>query len=224
MKSNLAEITMLPAKSNYTEGRPGNIEGFVLHHAGGKGTAEGILFEFKKSSRGASCNYAIGYDGKIGSGVPEEHTSHCSNSFEADSRRITIECSNSESNNSTWPISKETIESLIDLMADISIRYNLGPLRKGKEVTWHSNYANTLCPGGLLDNIDYIIDRVNAKIWIYKNEPNEWAVDAIEWAVNNGILKGDDAGDLMLHTPATREDVIVFMYRMAHGESDTAAV
>ena len=46
------------------------------------------------------------------------------------------------------------------------------------------------------------------------NTPSNWAAEAVEWAQSNGLLKGDENGDLMLHKNATREEVLVFLWRM----------
>ena len=40
-----------------------------------------------------------------------------------------------------------------------------------------------------------------------------WSDDAVEWAKENGIVKGDENGDLMLSKPCTREEMLVFLYR-----------
>lgn len=45
------------------------------------------------------------------------------------------------------------------------------------------------------------------------NEPAEWSADAVAWAVENGILYGDENGNLMLRQPCTREQMIVLLYR-----------
>lgn len=45
------------------------------------------------------------------------------------------------------------------------------------------------------------------------NEPAEWAREAVEWAKANGIIFGNENGDLMLHEPCTREMMLVFLYR-----------
>ena len=45
------------------------------------------------------------------------------------------------------------------------------------------------------------------------NEPAEWAREAVEWAKANGIIYGDENGDLMLRQPCTREMMLVFLYR-----------
>ena len=43
--------------------------------------------------------------------------------------------------------------------------------------------------------------------------PNEWAKEAVEWAKANGVIFGDENGNLMLREPCTREMVITFLYR-----------
>lgn len=46
------------------------------------------------------------------------------------------------------------------------------------------------------------------------NTADEWAKIAIENAKNNGILYGDENGDLKLHKNCTRQEMIVFLYRL----------
>lgn len=46
------------------------------------------------------------------------------------------------------------------------------------------------------------------------NMPSEWSADAVSWAVENGILYGDENGNLMLRQPCTREQMIVFLHRV----------
>lgn len=46
------------------------------------------------------------------------------------------------------------------------------------------------------------------------NIPAEWAEEAVEWARENGILYGDEHGNLMLRQPCTREQMIVFLHRV----------
>ncbi|MBR5782682.1 MAG: S-layer homology domain-containing protein [Clostridia bacterium] len=45
------------------------------------------------------------------------------------------------------------------------------------------------------------------------NTPDKYAEKAVQWAKENGILKGDTVGDLKLHTPITRQDMVVMLYR-----------
>lgn len=44
------------------------------------------------------------------------------------------------------------------------------------------------------------------------NTPDSYAKEAVEWAVKNGILKGDGK-DYKLHSSVTRQDMLVFLYR-----------
>ena len=46
-----------------------------------------------------------------------------------------------------------------------------------------------------------------------ENVPNTWAREAVEWARESGILKGDENGNLHLRDTATREEMLVFLYR-----------
>lgn len=63
-------------------------------------------------------------------------------------------------------------------------------------------------------------DMAAAGIWNYEEEkkmdntPAEWAREAVEWAIAQGLIKGDDMGDLKLHDPVTREQLMVFLYRL----------
>ncbi len=46
------------------------------------------------------------------------------------------------------------------------------------------------------------------------NNPAAWALDAVEWCVDNKILLGDQNGDLMLHQPLTREQACLVAQRL----------
>lgn len=46
------------------------------------------------------------------------------------------------------------------------------------------------------------------------NTPDVWAKEAVEWAVANKILFGDETGNLKLHDICTRQEVIVFLNRV----------
>ena len=46
------------------------------------------------------------------------------------------------------------------------------------------------------------------------NTPDAYAKEAVEWAIKNGILKGDGK-DYKLHGAVTRQDMLVFLYRAA---------
>ena len=45
------------------------------------------------------------------------------------------------------------------------------------------------------------------------NTPHEWEIEAVKKAIARGIVVGDTAGNLKLHSPATRADVFIFLDR-----------
>ena len=47
------------------------------------------------------------------------------------------------------------------------------------------------------------------------NTPDAYAASAIARATERGILRGDERGDLMLHSPLTRQDLFVILDRLA---------
>ena len=49
---------------------------------------------------------------------------------------------------------------------------------------------------------------------VNNNIPDEYAKEAVSWAQENGILKGDSNGNLWLHQPPTLQKVIVIAYRI----------
>lgn len=46
------------------------------------------------------------------------------------------------------------------------------------------------------------------------NSPSDWAKEAVEWAVENEIIYGDENGDLKLHSSCTREQMMIFLHRL----------
>ena len=46
------------------------------------------------------------------------------------------------------------------------------------------------------------------------NTPSAWAKEAVEWGKSLGIMTGDGNGNLLLHSPITREQFITVLYRL----------
>lgn len=46
------------------------------------------------------------------------------------------------------------------------------------------------------------------------NTPDAWAKEAVDWAVENKILFGDDTGNYKLHSECTRQEMLVFINRL----------
>ena len=77
---------------NHSGKRTHTIDRITPHAVVGQLSVERICDCFKDSSRQASCNYAIGADGRIGLCVDEQNRSWCSSSRDNDQRAVTIEC------------------------------------------------------------------------------------------------------------------------------------
>lgn len=161
-KSSLATINVPAHEGNYTKGRSGRkIEAITIHHMAGVLSAEACGNIFKQVGRGGSSHYGIGNDGKIACYVEEENTAWTNSNWDSNCKSVTIETSNSKTGGN-WEVSEAALNSLIKLVADIAKRNNLGTLVKGKNLTWHSMFTSTACPGNyLLGKIDYIISEAN---------------------------------------------------------------
>ncbi|MBQ7786165.1 MAG: S-layer homology domain-containing protein [Clostridia bacterium] len=55
------------------------------------------------------------------------------------------------------------------------------------------------------------------------NKPAAWAAEAVKWAQDNGILLGDENGNLMLGEGVTREQMCVFLRRVYDKAVEDAA-
>ena len=162
IKSPLATETYPAYEGNFTYGRSGRkIEAITIHHMAGVLTAKQCGEIFQTPGRDASSHYGIGKNGEIACYVGEENTAWCNSNWDSNCKSVTIETSNDE-NGGNWHVSDASLNSLIRLVADIAKRNGLGTLVKGQNVTWHSMFANTNCPGPyLMSQFDRIIAEAN---------------------------------------------------------------
>ena len=162
MNSSLVNVTIPASDSNFTYGRSGrSLRKVTIHHCAGVMSCESIGYLWQNPSRECSSHYGIGNDGRIGQYVDESNTAWTDSNWESNCTSVTIETSNC-STGGDWPVSDEALNSLIKLVADISIRNNLGFYSVGDNLTWHSMYAPTECPGNYLrGKMQYIADEAN---------------------------------------------------------------
>lgn len=160
--SSLATEKYMAHKNNYTVGRSGRkIEKVTIHHMAGVLSAKQCGSVFQNGSRGASSNYGIGKNGEIALYVDEANTSYADANWDSNCKSVTIETSNNKTGGD-WAVSDTVLKSLIKLVADILKRNKLGKAVKGKNITWHSMYSATACPGNYLrSKMDYIVSEVN---------------------------------------------------------------
>lgn len=154
----------------FTKCRNGNkITRITPHHAAGSVSIETIGSVLRSGN--ISATYGI-QDGNIAQYISEEYRPWTSSNETNDNQAITIEISNrsdvtaKNGDSLGWPISDESLESLIDLSCDIMKRYEFAPLVPGENLTWHSMFAATACPGSyLLSKMQYIADTCNARVF-----------------------------------------------------------
>lgn len=147
---------------NHSGQRTHAIDTITIHCVVGQCTAKRIGEIFQPSSRQASSNYGIGYDGEIGLYVEEKNRSWCSSSNTNDQRAITIEVASDTSE--PYAVTSAAYSALIKLVADICKRNGIKKLvwstnkadrvnhKNGCNMTVHRDYANKSCPGTYLYN------------------------------------------------------------------------
>lgn len=145
---------------NYTVGRSGRkIEAITIHHMAGVLSAKQCGDIFKTVGRCGSSHYGIGNSGEVLCYVDESDTAWTNSNWDSNCKSVTIETSD---NDNSWYVNDTTLNSLIKLVADIAKRNNLGTLVPGKNLTWHSMFTNTTCPGDYLrSKMQYIADEAN---------------------------------------------------------------
>lgn len=164
--SSLATVSVPANTQNYTAGREKPIRCITIHHMAGVMSASecGNVFA---SPRSASAHYGVGNDGSVGVYVEEENTAWANANWASNSESIAIEVSNSI-RGGEWPVGDTAYNKTIELVADIAKRNNLGTLVAGQNLTWHSMFSATTCPG------DYLRARI-ADIANKANKINELA-------------------------------------------------
>lgn len=170
--SPLVSYTMISPNKNTP--RNHTIDTITIHCVVGQLSVEGICGCFRNTAIGASCNYAIGADGRIGLCVEEKDRSWCSSSPANDNRAVTIECASDTTH--PYAINDKVYRSLINLCADICQRNGIKALKwkadksligqVGKQnMTVHRWFANKACPGDYIYNrLGQIASEVNARL------------------------------------------------------------
>lgn len=137
------------------------ISAITIHHMAGVLSAASCGAIFQRPGRNGSSHYGIGVNGEIAWYVDESCVAWTNSNWPSNQCSVTIENSNS-STGGEWPVSDATLNSCIKLVADIAKRNGLGKLVPGENLTWHSMFANTSCPGDYLRaRIQYIADEAN---------------------------------------------------------------
>lgn len=189
--------------------RTHTIDTVSIHCVVGQCSVQTLGSLFASSSRQASSNYGIGYDGKVGLYVDESKRSWCTSSASNDQRAITIEVASDTY--SPYAIKTAAYNTLIELLADIC-RRNKGISRlrwqgnksligqtAQQNMTVHRWFANKACPGDYLYNLHgQIAKEVNAlldKKYAYYACEGDFVKEWQEILIAKGYSCGDAGAD-----------------------------
>lgn len=160
--SNSSLVNYTKISPNKTVNRNHKIDTITIHCVVGQASVETLGAIFAPSSRQASSNYGIGYDGRIGMYVEEKDRSWCTSSPSNDHRAVTIEVASDSTE--PYAVNDKAYASLLNLVTDICKRNGIKKLvwstnktdrvnhKNGCNMTVHRDYANKSCPGTYLYN------------------------------------------------------------------------
>ena len=229
--SNSPLVTYTKLSPNHSGQRTHSIDRITPHCVVLECSVETLGSIFLPTSRQASCNYGIGADGRVGMFVEEKNRSWCSSSASNDQRAVTIECASDATE--PYAMQDAVCQSLIKLCVDICKRggktkllwlgdkaktLSYSPAPDEMVLTVHRWFANKSCPGDwLYSRLGALAETVTEHLAEkpLDNIAADWSRDAVNWALQKGILKGDERGDLLLHSPVTREQLCVMLMRYA---------
>lgn len=179
--TNSGLVTYKNLTQNKTTGRRGKkIDTITIHCFVGQVTAKRGCDYFATTDRQCSSNYVVGHDGSIGLSVEERNRAWTSGGSYTvngetgsmnDYHAVTIEVACETSH--PYEVTPQAYEALINLVADIAKRNNMGLLKwkndkslVGKpdeqNMTIHAWFANKSCPGKYLhDRLGEIAQRAN---------------------------------------------------------------
>lgn len=180
--TNSSLVSYTKISPNRTKNRNHAIDTVTVHCVVGQCSVETLGNVFAPTSRQASSNYGVGYDGRIGMYVEEKDRSWCSSNAANDHRAITIEVASDTTH--PYAVNDKALAALIELLADICKRNGIKKLvwstnkddrvnhRNGCNMTVHRDYANKSCPGDYLYNKHgYIADEVNKRLGVTTTTP-----------------------------------------------------
>ena len=176
--SNSKLVSYTGLSPNHSCKRTCSISRIPPHAVVGQLSVERICGCFVRKERQASCNYAIGTDGRICLCVDEQNRSWCSSSRDNDQRAVTIECASDLTE--PYAMKPEVYSALVELCADICRRNGKRKLvwiadrdkAFGYEVknaemllTVHRWFARKSCPGNwLMERLGCLAQEVNSRL------------------------------------------------------------
>ena len=176
--SNSSLVSYKKLSPNNSGKRTHSIDRITPHCVVGQLSVEALGGLFAKSSYQASCNYAIGSDGRVALIVDESQRSWCSSSNANEQRAVTIECASDKT--SPYAFNTTVYNKLVELCADICRRNGKTKLiwisdksralayepKTGEMLlTVHRWFASKSCPGDwMMARMGDLASKVTAKL------------------------------------------------------------
>lgn len=163
--SNSKYVNYTKLSPNHSGRRTHSIDRITPHCVVGQCSVETLGRIFQNTACDASCNYGIGYDGRVLLCVDEGNRSWCSSSNANDQRAVTIECASDSY--APYAMNSTVYSKLVALCTDICRRngkkkliwfgnesktLNYTPKSDEMIITVHRWFANKSCPGDWLYN------------------------------------------------------------------------
>ena len=209
---------------NYGSRRPTEgIRYLVLHYTGNAGdTAAGNATYFQKNVVQASAHYFVD-DRDVYRSVPEERNAWAvGGALWADhvesgggrlygvvtnSNSISVELCGTAGDGSPCA-SEATLENAASLCRKLMARYRI----PAERVVRHFDVTAKHCPAYLMDHEAW--EKFRSRLEAPMNqEPAAYAKEAVKWAQENGIMTGNQQGDLMLQQPVSRQQMVTMLHR-----------
>ena len=158
--SNSKLVNYTKLSPNHSGKRTHSIDRITPHCVVGQCSVETLGNIFMNTACDASCNYGIGYDGRVLLCVDEGNRSWCSSSNANDQRAVTIECASDTV--APYTMNSKVYNKLVALCVDICKRngktkllwfgnedktLNYSPKSGEMVLTVHRWFANKSCPG-----------------------------------------------------------------------------
>lgn len=207
--SNSPLVSYTKISPNKSSPRNHKIDTVTIHCVVGQCSVETLGNVFAPTSRQASSNYGIGYDGRIGMYVEEKDRSWCSSNAANDNRAITIEVASDTKE--PYAVNAKAYAALIDLLVDICKRNGIKELvwstnkadrvnhKNGCNMTVHRDYANKSCPGTYLyERHAQIASEVNKRLGSTNIKPAPEKPSGGLYRVQAGAFKVKANADAML--------------------------